>query len=346
MAHYTVNKRNGKYYCQVSWYVGDDKKRESTGKTFQTKANATAWGKKKINEIERGDINAGGLDISLGKLIDLYLDDDFLEMGRSKIYSLKLIRDCDIANAYLNKFTPKAIVDFCKSRNKAGAGPATIAVDVSNLRYVLKNAEALYGVPVDEASIVKAMPTLHTLNLVGKANIRTRRPAEEEIEQLKSGLKLRQTKKGSVIPFVDILDFSILSCMRVGEVCKILWEDLDEKESWVIVRDRKDPRKKAGNHMKVPLLGGALDIVLRQSKTGDPRIFPYNSGSVSAGFQRVRNSIGVKDLRYHDLRREGASRLFEKGYKIDEVAQVTGHRDLNTLWRIYTDLNPSRLDDY
>ena len=345
MAHYTINKRNGKYSCQVSSYIGDGKKRKSTSRTFSTKGNAIAWGKKKINEIEQGYIDTVVTDVSLGELIDRYLNDSFLKMGRSKIYSLRLIRDCDVANTRLSHLKPKAIVDFCKSRSNAGAGPATIAVDVSNLRYVLKNAEALYGVSIDETPIVKAMPTLHTLNLVGKANIRTRRPAEKEIEQLKTGLKLRQAKESSLIPFVDILDFSILSCMRVGEVCKILWEDLNEEEGWVIVRDRKDPRKKVGNHMKVPLLGGALDIVLKQSKTNDPRIFPYNPRSVTAGFQRVRNSLGIKDLRYHDLRREGASRLFEKGYKIDEVAQVTGHRDLNTLWRIYTDLSPNRLSN-
>ena len=62
--------------------------------------------------------------------------------------------------------------------------------------------------------------------------------------------------------------------------------------------------------MIVPLLGGAFDIAQRQPKI-DERIFPYNPKSVSSGFQRVRNELGIEDLRYHDLRREGASRLFE-----------------------------------
>lgn len=101
--------------------------------------------------------------------------------------------------------------------------------------------------------------------------------------------------------------------MRIGEVCKIRWEDLHEEHRTVIVRDRKDPRKKAGNHMIVPLLAESFDIVKRQSKTSD-LIFPYNPRSVTAGFQRVRNELGIEDLRYHDLPREGASRLFEKGY--------------------------------
>ena len=97
-------------------------------------------------------------------------------------------------------------------------------------------------------------------------------------------------------------------------------------------------------HASMPLLGGSFDLVMKQPKT-DERIFPYNSRSVTAGFQRVRNSLGIADLRYHDLRREGASRLFEKGYSIEEVAQVTGHRNLNVLWQVYTQLFPHKLHD-
>ncbi|NAW88785.1 tyrosine-type recombinase/integrase, partial [Photobacterium halotolerans] len=108
--------------------------------------------------------------------------------------------------------------------------------------------------------------------------------------------------------------------------------------------DRKDPRKKEGNHMIVPLLGGSFDIAMRQPRI-NRLIFPYQPRSVTAGFQRVRNKLGIEDLRYHDLRREGASRLFEKGYSIEEVAQVTGHRNLNILWQIYTQLYPHKLHE-
>ncbi|ASX25904.1 hypothetical protein [Candidatus Williamhamiltonella defendens] len=52
-------------------------------------------------------------------------------------------------------------------------------------------------------------------------------------------------------------DISILSCMRVVEVYKIRWEDVDEKQKAVLVRDIKAPRKKSGNHILVPLLAEA-----------------------------------------------------------------------------------------
>lgn len=94
--------------------------------------------------------------------------------------------------------------------------------------------------------------------------------------------------------------------------------------------------------MNVALLGEAWDIVQRQPRKSE-LIFPYISGSVTAGFQRVRSALGIEDLRYHDMRREGASRLFEAGFSIEEVAQVTGHRSLNVLWQVYTELFPKSL---
>jgi integrase len=56
--------------------------------------------------------------------------------------------------------------------------------------------------------------------------------------------------------------------------------------------------------------------------------------------QRERNKLGIEDLRYHDLRREGVSHLFEK------VAQVTSHINLNILWLVYTQLFPHKLHNH
>jgi site-specific recombinase XerD len=49
--------------------------------------------------------------------------------------------------------------------------------------------------------------------------------------------------------------------------------------------------------------------------------------------------LGIKNLRVHDLRHEATSRLFERGYSIQEVAQFTLHDSWATLKR-YTHLKP------
>ena len=52
--------------------------------------------------------------------------------------------------------------------------------------------------------------------------------------------------------------------------------------------------------------------------------------------------LGIKDLRWHDLRHEAASRFFEKGLHPLEVASITGHKSL-TMLRRYTHLQPHDL---
>lgn len=348
MASYSIQKRtkadgSNRYLCLIRVKSkGEVVYNES--RTFTKQALAKDWGKRRVLEIETSGYESGETNLSLGKLISVYLDDSHVKLGRTKENVLKFIIDCDIAKKNIFKLQAKDIINHCKDRKDSGTSKSTISHDVSYIRAVLKRARPAYGYNVNDQCVIDAYPVLHELELIGKSERRTRRPTEKELERLKEGLRQRESHRENKIPFIDILDFSILSCMRIGEVCSILWSDLDEEQKAILVRNRKDPRKKSGNHMLVPLLGGAYEILMRQPKT-DNRIFPYNSKSVTAGFQRVRNALGIEDLRYHDLRREGASRLFEKGYAIDEVAQVTGHRNINMLWQVYTELFPKRLHD-
>ena len=50
----------------------------------------------------------------------------------------------------------------------------------------------------------------------------------------------------------------------------------------------------------------------------------------------------IPRLHFHDLRQEGASRPFETGFAIEQVALVTGHKDWKMLRR-YTHLKPESL---
>jgi len=59
-------------------------------------------------------------------------------------------------------------------------------------------------------------------------------------------------------------------------------------------------------------------------------------------FQKLREEIGMVDFRWHDLRHEATSRLFEKGLNLMEVATITGHKDTKMLMR-YTHLRAEDL---
>ncbi|MBV8043830.1 site-specific integrase, partial [Pluralibacter sp.] len=331
MAYYNIEKRlksdgTPRYRCTVLIKEkGVITFRES--KTFPKQAHAKSWGSQRAMELDlHGAPSTGDAEgVTVRELLKKYINDPQAggKAGRTKTYVLNMLVDCDIAAPPLLSLSINDVIEHCRLRSNAGAGPATISHDVSYLGSVLDSAKPVYGINYTANPAKEARPHLLKLGLIGKSNKRSRRPASEELDMLIEGLKDRSEHKSAKIPFVDILKFSVLSCMRIGEVCRLRWEDIDEAQKSVLVRDRKDPRKKGGNHMKVALLGEAWDIVQRQPRKSE-LIFPYISSSVTAGFQRVRSKLGIQDLRYHDMRREGASRLFEAGFSIEEVAQVTG----------------------
>ena len=55
--------------------------------------------------------------------------------------------------------------------------------------------------------------------------------------------------------------------------------------------------------------------------------------AIGAAFTRAVALLGIEDLHFHDLRHEGASRLFELGMNVPHVAAVSGHRSWNSLRR-------------
>ncbi|MPW28241.1 tyrosine-type recombinase/integrase [Agarivorans sp. B2Z047] len=350
MANYHIETRKTskgetRYRCQV-------RKQESgkviyrTEKTFSKKADAKSWGIEWASKLEKRAQNTNDNVPTIRELILIYLNDKHMSqtIGRSKKFSLSMLVDTELAKVRANRLSTHHLVSFCKDRTEAGAKPQTIACDISHLRSVFRSAKAVFNIDVTDTVFKESYYTLYNLNLIGKSEKRSRRPEKKELTKIRQGLLRRQEHPAAKIPFLDILDFSILSCMRIGEICKIKWEDVNENNKTVKVRDRKDPRKKSGNHMYVPMLNDAWLILQRQPRASE-LVFPYNPKSVTAGFQRVRNELGINDLRYHDLRREGASRLFEGGLSIEAVAQVTGHRNLDTLWQVYTEMNPKAVHD-
>jgi hypothetical protein len=62
-------------------------------------------------------------------------------------------------------------------------------------------------------------------------------------------------------------------------------------------------------------------------------------GAWGAAFTRACHVLDFIDLKFHDLRHEATSRLFERGYQIHEVSQFTLHESWNELKR-YTNLRP------
>lgn len=132
------------------------------------------------------------------------------------------------------------------------------------------------------------------------------------------------------MPMQKIVAFALFSTRRQKEVTLLRWEDMDGDR--ILVRDMKHPGDKKGNDVYCELPTEALAIVRSMPRTA-PQLFPYSADAISAAFTRACQFLGIKDLRFHDLRHEGISRLFEMGRTIPQAAAVSGHRSWTSLKR-------------
>ena len=187
--------------------------------------------------------------------------------------------------------------------------------------------------------VQEAREACSELRLTGKARKRARRPTADELARLRDYFARRD--KRAQIPMLAVMEFALTSARREAEICRLEWKDNDEINQTGMVRDAKHPTAKEGNHRRFKYTPGAWALVKAQPR--DSRyIFPYDPRSISAAFTRACHFLQIEDLRFHDLRHEATSRLFEMGYQIQEVAQFTLHDSWTELKR-YTNLKPENV---
>ena len=206
---------------------------------------------------------------------------------------------------------------------------------------VLRAGKSVRELAVNPEVVAQARSACNELRLTGKPKRRTRRPSADELARLREHFKSRDRR--SEIPMAVIMDFAVASARRESEICRLEWRDNDKATRTGMVSDAKHPTGKDGNHRRFKYTPEGWAIVMAQPKTSE-YIFPFDPKSVGTAFTRACRLLGIQDLRFHDLRHEATSRLFERGYQIHEVAQFTLHESWNELKR-YTNLKPENLRD-
>jgi integrase len=78
---------------------------------------------------------------------------------------------------------------------------------------------------------------------------------------------------------------------------------------------------------------------------GHPRVLPeWDPTHLTVAFGRLVRSLGLKNLRFHDLRHDAASTLTIAGVPQRTIMAVLGHRDPRMTLR-YQHLSPDHLRD-
>jgi len=290
----------------------------------------------------------GSRGVSVADLIGRYIEyvGKLKPLGATKAAVLKTLAVSDIGARPVTAVTAAVLLDYCQRRREVfGNSSATVAQYFGYLRQVFDLAKPVWGIGVNTAPFDEARPVLASLGLIGQGGERDRRLVGDEYARLLAWFENYDATRARELRMAPVFRYAVAMAARRGEIVSILRADVDRQARTVVVRNRKDPRNKVGNDQVVPLLGEAWDIVEAQlASHGDARVFPYTEVSISTCFQRACEVLGIDDLHFHDLRHEGASRLFEAGYSIEQVALVTGHRTWHMLRR-YTQLRPASLHD-
>jgi len=131
-----------------------------------------------------------------------------------------------------------------------------------------------------------------------------------------------------------IVPMLILTGARKRELLDAKWTDFDlSRRAWRI------PITKSGKARHVPLSDGALTLLAAMPRkpdcewafanpeTGKPYV------SIFYAWNTARQSVGLSDVRMHDLRHSFASLLINSGRTLYEVQHILGHTQVKTTQR-------------
>ncbi len=336
----SFRKREGKNgtVWQARIYVSG----KAAVKSFPTKTAAVKWAATEESAMLDRSVNPDGrLDatgITVSQALAEWAERRPADKRNYRFNWLLGRFDSDFGAYQLTKLNSLTLEKHFRERAKT-VTPQTITIELSYLRGFWESAALRYDIRADMVQTTRKL--LKESALVAASVERSRRPSKAELIALRVYFNEEYNGK---MPMADMMDFSIATCVRRGELLRITRADwTDSNRAAIVIRDRKDPRNKQGNDMSIPLLGNSNAILRRQPDRG-PLFFPYDGKTVTTCFRLACRELGIEDLVWHDLRHEGISRLAESGWTIPQMCKVSGHKKWEHLKRYDQSSNDNLYD--
>lgn len=324
------------YTAQIRMRV--DGLKHSESRSSGDKAFLVRWVAKRETELrEPGaiarELHAG---VTVGDVLYWYVQDFSrnIAFGRTKLSHIKFLIGHDVSQLDAVRLTPSQLIAHAHSRAACGAGPSTINNDFIWLRNAMRSVRLSRDVPANIQAVDDAAALLRSERVIAKSSQRTRRPTLDELGRLLAYFAVQD--KRSKVKMLPVVLFALFSSRRQGEVCSIRWEDVDRRLRGVLVRDMKHPRDRIDTFCFFTDEAWAIIESLPGDRVGV--IFPFKSQSIKSRFLFACRFLGIDDLRFHDLRHECVSWLFELGLDAPRVSSISGHKSWSSLQR-YTHIS-------
>lgn len=333
----TIRKRVNENF--VSYEVQVRKKGQpNQTKSFRNRADAEKWGRMIESEMDRGVfVDRGEAEsTTLGEALKRYLDEVTpskkgakRETDRIKKWLLE-----PIAQRMLSTIKGKDIAEIRDSYRKRGLAENTIRLEIALLSIVFETCRKEWGMEglTNPCRLIK-LPT--------GSNSRERRLEHQEEKYLLEGLESHCRN----LQIVAVVKFALETAMRQSEILNLNWQNINIQKRIALAKDTKN-----GEDRLIPLSTKAIDILKEQPiDIQGAKVFKVSQDALIRAFQfgcekgrqiylknhtNLPNAEFLRNLRFHDLRHEATSRLFELGtLDLMEVAAITGHKSLSMLKR-------------
>ena len=244
--------------------------------------------------------------------------------GRREVDYIRQWKDRPIAHLYMSSVRGKDVASAMRDMEAEGKGANTIRLHLALLSHLFKVARTEWGMealsnPVESVRKPR-LPQGRDRRLVGDEELRLLEACDAINPELGAIVRL-----------------AIETAMRQGEIMGMTWDAVDLPGRTVTLQLTKNGTKRV-----VPLSTAAFRVLTGLPRQLNGEVWIYGQEGVKYAFPAACRRAGIKDLRFHDLRHEATSRLFEKGLNPMQVAAITGHKTLQMLKR-YTHLRAEDL---
>jgi integrase len=315
----SIRKRNGKWQVRVN---RDD---ISVTKTFTNKKDGETWARLTEIAIERNEFitdSRAGME-TLGALFEQYRK-EVAPLHRSKTTGFMLTSlNSKLGGTRFDAFNARVLADWRDDRLKE-VKAASVLRELNTLSAVLNHARKEWCCEI-------VNPVTDIKRPAGQS-ARTRRLEDSEEAKILNELPALYQR---------IVRFALATAMRRGEVLSLLWSNVNLDARVAVL-----PMTKNGDPRRVPLSNEAISV-LKEQKVSVVRsmvgmVFDVTPIALDKAWRRACKKAGISGLRFHDLRHESISRLFEIGLNPMEVSAISGHKTLSMLKR-YTHLKAEDL---
>jgi integrase len=314
-----------------------------TYRTFDSQAEAQRWARRIETEIDSGSYvdNSAAEKTTLGEALKKYRKEIAAKKRHPAQENGRIDRWLrnDLCFRTLANLKGADFARYRDHRRAQGRAENTIRLELQLVSHLFEIARKEWGME-------GLMNPLKNIRKPNASAARERRLEPGEYERIRAALV------GSANPYAaPAFDLAVETSLRQGTLFALQWEwvDLDRRLVRIPVSARGAENK--GVPAVLPLSTRAIAVLcsLRPLDADQlPIMHPTGAvlqttpNAVRCIWKRVLPLLCIVDLRWHDLRHEAASRLFERGLHPMEVASITGHRSMQMLKR-YTHLKPESL---